>query len=105
MIAGVFSDWWSGLFGDGDPKAVKKILQDYDNYLQYQDVFALIGNTIIWGLIRGLYKLNSILEQTIYQSFELKDILNAAGLNDLYIILINKVLAILCVVTLMYIGI
>ena len=105
MIAGVFSDWWNDLFGDGDPKAVKKILQDYDNYLQYQDVFSLIGNTIIWGLIRGLYKLNSILEQTIYQSFELKDILNAAGLNALYISLINKVLAILCVVTLMYIGI
>lgn len=47
MIGGIFSDWWNDLFGDGDPKTVKKILQDYDNYLQYQDVFSLIGNTII----------------------------------------------------------
>ncbi|EGP5708354.1 pLS20_p028 family conjugation system transmembrane protein [Enterococcus faecium] len=110
MIAGIFSDvtdWWSGLFGggDADPKAVTKILQDYSDYLQYQDIFSWICHTLVWGMIKGLYNLNRLLEKTIYQSFNLKDILNAAGLNELYQDLISKVLAILCVVTLIYLGI
>ncbi|EME8180109.1 TPA: hypothetical protein RD444_002826, partial [Enterococcus faecium] len=54
IIGGIFSgiaDWWSGLFGDGDadPKTVTKVLQDYGNYLQYQDVFSWICNTFLWG--------------------------------------------------------
>ncbi|HAQ3729538.1 hypothetical protein NNG74_13755, partial [Enterococcus faecium] len=88
IIGGIFSgiaDWWSGLFGEGnaDPKTVTKILQDYGNYLQYQDVFSWICNTFLWGLVKGLYNLNTLLEKTIYQSFDLKDLLNVAGVNEL----------------------
>lgn len=109
IIGGIFSgiaDWWSGLFGEGnaDPKTVTKILQDYGNYLQYQDVFSWICNTFLWGLIKGLYNLNTLLEKTIYQSFDLKDLLNAAGVNELFQSLISKVLALFCVVTLIYLG-
>lgn len=109
IIGGIFSgiaDWWSGLFGDGDanPKTVTKVLQDYGNYLQYQDVFSWIWNTFLWGLIKGLYNLNTLLEKTIYQSFDLKDLLNAAGVNALFQSLISKVLALFCVVTLIYLG-
>ena len=109
IIGGIFSgiaDWWSGLFGDGDadPKTVTKVLQDYGNYLQYQDVFSWICNTFLWGLIKGLYNLNTLLEKTIYQSFDLKDLLNAAGVNELFQGLISKVLALFCVVTLIYLG-
>ncbi|NAL98897.1 hypothetical protein EX290_10760 [Enterococcus faecium] len=109
IIGGIFSgiaDWWSGLFGDGDadPKTVTKVLQDYGNYLQYQDVFSWICNTFLWGLIKGLYNLNTLLEKTIYQSFDLKDLLNAAGVNELFQSLISKVLALFCVVTLIYLG-
>lgn len=109
IIGGIFSnisDWWSGLFGEGDanPKAVTKVLQDYGNYLQYQDVFSWICNTFLWGLIKGLYNLNTLLEKTIYQSFDLKDLLNAAGVNELFQNLISKVLGLFCVVTLIYIG-
>ncbi|EEV57624.1 hypothetical protein GBM52_15935 [Enterococcus faecium] len=109
IIGGIFSgiaDWWSGLFGDGDadPKTVTKVLQDYGNYLQYQDVFSWICNTFLWGLIKGLYNLNTLLEKTIYQSFDLKDLLNAAGVNALFQSLISKVLALFCVVTLIYLG-
>ena len=104
IIGGIFSgiaDWWSGLFGEGDanPKTVTKVLQDYGNYLQYQDVFSWIWNTFLWGLIKGLYNLNTLLEKTIYQSFDLKDLLNAAGVNALFQSLISKVLALFCVVT------
>lgn len=110
MIAGIFSDvtdWWSDLFGkgDADPKTVTKVLQDYSDYLQYQDIFSWICHTLVWGMIKGLYNLNRLLEKTIYQSFTLKDLLNAAGINELYQDLISKVLAILCVVTLIYLGI
>ncbi|HAR1346473.1 TPA: hypothetical protein IZ324_001712 [Enterococcus faecium] len=109
IIGGIFSgiaDWWSGLFGDGDadPKTVTKVLQDYGNYLQYQDVFSWICNTFLWGLIKGLYNLNTLLEKTIYQIFDLKDLLNAAGVNELFQSLISKVLALFCVVTLIYLG-
>ncbi len=109
IIGGIFSgiaDWWSGLFGEGDanPKTVTKVLQDYGNYLQYQDVFSWIWNTFLWGLIKGLYNLNTLLEKTIYQSFDLKDLLNAAGVNALFQSLISKVLALFCVVTLIYLG-
>ncbi|OTP20012.1 pLS20_p028 family conjugation system transmembrane protein [Enterococcus mundtii] len=109
IIGGIFSDiadWWSGLFGDGDadPKVVTKVLQDYGNYLQYQDVFSWICNTFLWGLIKGLYNLNILLEKTIYQSFDLKEILNAAGVNELFQSLISKVLGLFCVVTLIYLG-
>ena len=109
IIGGIFSgiaDWWSGLFGEGDanPKTVTKVLQDYGNYLQYQDVFSWIWNTFLWGLIKGLYNLNTLLEKTIYQSFDLKDLLNAAGVNELFQSLISKVLALFCVVTLIYLG-
>lgn len=107
IIGGIFSDvsdWWSGLFGDGDTKTVTKVLQDYGNYLQYQDVFSWIWNTILWGLIKGLYKINTLLEETIYQSFDLKDLLNAAGVNELFQNLISKVLGLFCVVTLIYLG-
>ncbi|HFD1718331.1 TPA: pLS20_p028 family conjugation system transmembrane protein [Enterococcus faecium] len=109
IIGGIFSgiaDWWSGLFGkgDADPKTVTKVLQDYGNYLQYQDVFSWICNTFLWGLIKGLYNLNTLLEKTIYQSFDLKDLLNAAGVNELFQSLISKVLALFCVVTLIYLG-
>ncbi|HAQ6605150.1 TPA: hypothetical protein IX448_002852, partial [Enterococcus faecium] len=109
IIGGIFSgiaDWWSGLFGDGDadPKTVTKVLQDYGNYLQYQNVFSWIYNTFLWGLIKGLYNLNTLLEKTIYQSFDLKDLLNAAGVNELFQSLISKVLALFCVVTLIYLG-
>ncbi|HGV8345990.1 TPA: pLS20_p028 family conjugation system transmembrane protein [Enterococcus faecium] len=109
IIGGIFSgiaDWWSGLFGEGDesPKAVTKVLQDYGNYLQYQDVFSWIWNTFLWGLIKGLYNLNTLLEKTIYQSFGLKELLNAAGVNALFQSLISKVLALFCVVTLIYLG-
>ncbi|HAQ7748709.1 TPA: hypothetical protein IX743_002866, partial [Enterococcus faecium] len=109
IIGGIFSgiaNWWSGLFGDGDadPKTVTKVLQDYGNYLQYQDVFSWICNTFLWGLIKGLYNLNTLLEKTIYQSFDLKDLLNAAGVNELFQSLISKVLALFCVVTLIYLG-
>ena len=108
IIGGIFSgiaDWWSGLFGEGnaDPKTVTKILQDYGNYLQYQDVFSWICNTFLWGLVKGLYNLNTLLE-TIYQSFDLKDLLNVAGVNELFQSLISKVLALFCVVTLIYLG-
>ncbi|HAP8815632.1 TPA: hypothetical protein IV257_002550, partial [Enterococcus faecium] len=41
---------------------------------------------------------------TIYQSFDLKDLLNAAGVNALFQSLISKVLALFCVVTLIYLG-
>ncbi|HFJ6142842.1 TPA: pLS20_p028 family conjugation system transmembrane protein [Enterococcus faecium] len=109
IIGGIFSgiaDWWSGLFGDGDahPKTVTKVLQDYGNYLQYQDVFSWICNTFLWGLIKGLYNLNTLLEKTIYQSFDLKDLLNAVGINELFQSLISKVLGLFCVVTLIYLG-
>lgn len=109
IIGGIFSgiaDWWSGLFGEGDanPKTVTKVLQDYGNYLQYQDVFSWICNTFLWGLIKGLYNLNTLLEKTIYQSFDLKDLLNAAGVNELFQSLISKVLSLFCVVTLIYLG-
>lgn len=109
IIGGIFSgiaDWWSGLFGKGDanPKDVTKVLQEYGNYLQYQDVFSWICNTFLWGLIKGLYNLNALLEKTIYQSFDLKDLLNAAGVNELFQSLISKVLALFCVVTLIYLG-
>lgn len=109
IIGGIFSgiaDWWSGLFGEGnaDPKTVTKVLQDYGNYLQYQDVFSWICNTFLWGLIKGLYNLNTLLEKTIYQSFDLKDLLNAAGVNELFQSLISKVLALFCVITLIYLG-
>ena len=109
IIGGIFSgiaDWWSGLFGEGDanPKTVTKVLQDYGNYLQYQDVFSWIWNTFLWGLIKGLYNLNTLLEKTIYQSFDLKDLLNVAGVNELFQSLISKVLALFCVVTLIYLG-
>ncbi|HFE9699356.1 TPA: pLS20_p028 family conjugation system transmembrane protein [Enterococcus faecium] len=109
IIGGIFSgiaDWWSGLFGEGnaDPKTVTKILQDYGNYLQYQDVFSWICNTFLWGLVKGLYNLNTLLEKTIYQSFDLKDLLNVAGVNELFQSLISKVLALFCVVTLIYLG-
>lgn len=109
IIGGIFSgitDWWSGLFGEGDanPKVVTKVLQEYSNYLQYQDVFSWIWNTFLWGVIKGLYNLNTLLEKTIYQSFDLKDLLNAAGVNELFQSLISKVLALFCVVTLIYLG-
>lgn len=109
IIGGIFSgitDWWSGLFGEGDanPKTVTKVLQEYSNYLQYQDVFSWICNTFLWGLIKGLYNLNTLLEKTIYQSFDLKDLLNAAGVNELFQSLISKILALFCVVTLIYLG-
>ena len=109
IIGGIFSDvsdWWSGLFGEGDasPKTVTKVLQDYGNYLQYQDVFSWICNTFLWGLIKGLYNLNILLEKTIYQSFDLKGLLNAAGVNELFQSLISKVLGLFCVVTLIYLG-
>ncbi|EOS7724677.1 hypothetical protein F6341_RS09790 [Enterococcus hirae] len=109
IIGGIFSgitDWWSGLFGEGDanPKVVTKVLQEYSNYLQYQDVFSWICNTFLWGLIKGLYNLNTLLEKTIYQSFDLKDILKAAGVNELFQSLISKVLGLFCVVTLIYLG-
>ena len=109
IIGGIFSgiaDWWSGLFGEGnaDPKTVTKVLQDYGNYLQYQDVFSWICNTFLWGLIKGVYNLNTLLEKTIYQSFDLKDLLNAAGVNELFQSLISKVLALFCVITLIYLG-
>ncbi|NTL31512.1 hypothetical protein HQ670_12750, partial [Enterococcus faecium] len=52
----------------------------------------------------GLYNLNTLLEKTIYQSFDLKDLLNAAGVNELFQSLISKVLALFCVVTLIYLG-
>ncbi|HAR1310327.1 TPA: pLS20_p028 family conjugation system transmembrane protein [Enterococcus faecium] len=109
IIGGIFSgiaDWWSGLFGEGnaDPKTVTKILQDYGNYLQYQDVFSWICNTFLWGLVKGLYNLNTLLEKNIYQSFDLKDLLNVAGVNELFQSLISKVLALFCVVTLIYLG-
>ncbi|HDL2319796.1 TPA: hypothetical protein PWZ68_002988, partial [Enterococcus faecium] len=55
-------------------------------------------------LIKGLYNLNTLLEKTIYQSFDLKDLLNAAGVNELFQSLISKVLALFCVVTLIYLG-
>ncbi|HFM8582479.1 TPA: pLS20_p028 family conjugation system transmembrane protein, partial [Enterococcus faecium] len=51
-----------------------------------------------------LYNLNTLLEKTIYQSFDLKDLLNAAGVNALFQSLISKVLALFCVVTLIYLG-
>ncbi|EPM6972945.1 pLS20_p028 family conjugation system transmembrane protein [Enterococcus sp. DIV0691] len=109
IIGGIFSgitDWWSGLFGEGDanPKVVTKVLQEYSHYLQYQDVFSWICNTFLWGLIKGLYNLNTLLEKTIYQSFDLKDILKAAGVNELFQSLISKVLGLFCVVTLIYLG-
>ncbi|WP_165038238.1 pLS20_p028 family conjugation system transmembrane protein [Enterococcus sp. ZJ1622] len=107
IIGGIFSDignWWSELFGEGDAKGVAKILQDYGNYLQYQDVFGWICNTFLWGLIKGLYKLNTLLEKTIYQSFDLKGLLNTAGVNELFQSLISKVLGLFCVVTLIYLG-
>ena len=109
IIGGIFSgitDWWSGLFGEGDanPKVVTKVLQEYSNYLQYQDVFSWICNTFLWGMIKGLYNLNTLLEKTIYQSFDLKDILKAAGVNELFQSLISKVLGLFCVVTLIYLG-
>ena len=109
IIGGIFSgitDWWSGLFGEGDanPKVVTKVLQEYSNYLQYQDVFSWICNTFLWGLIKGLYNLNTLLEKTIYQSFDLKDLLNSAGVNELFQSLISKVLALFCVATLIYLG-
>ncbi|HCC0917088.1 TPA: hypothetical protein M4L11_002539, partial [Enterococcus faecium] len=46
----------------------------------------------------------TLLEKTIYQSFDLKDLLNAAGVNALFQSLISKVLALFCVVTLIYLG-
>lgn len=107
IIGGIFSDignWWSELFGEGDANGVAKILQDYGNYLQYQDVFGWICNTFLWGLIKGLYKLNTLLEKTIYQSFDLKGLLNTAGVNELFQSLISKVLGLFCVVTLIYLG-
>ena len=55
-------------------------------------------------MIKGLYNLNTLLEKTIYQSFDLKDLLNAAGVNALFQSLISKVLALFCVVTLIYLG-
>ncbi|HAP8329094.1 TPA: hypothetical protein IV021_002588, partial [Enterococcus faecium] len=67
-------------------------------------VFSWIWNTFLWGLIKGLYNLNTLLEKTIYQSFDLKDLLNAAGVNALFQSLISKVLALFCVVTLIYLG-
>lgn len=95
-------DWLTGQ--DEKIDEVKKVLTQYVDYLSYQDVFSMIINTLIWGLINLFYKLNIMLESTIYKSFELKALLNAAGMQEMYQDLISKVLGILCVCTLMYLG-
>jgi len=96
---------WEWITGQDDKIAdVKKILTQYVDYLAYQDVFSMIINSLVWGLINLFYNLNIMLEKTIYRSFELKGLLNAAGMNEMYQDLISKVLGVLCVCTLMYLG-
>lgn len=96
---------WEWITGQDEKIAdVKKVLTQYVDYLAYQDVFSMIINSLVWGLIKLFYKLNLMLENTIYKSFELKGLLNAAGIQEMYQDLISKVLAILCVCTLMYLG-
>lgn len=96
---------WEWITGQDDKIAdVKKVLTQYVDYLAYQDVFSMIINSLVWGLIKLFYKLNIMLESTIYKSFELKGLLNAAGLQSMYQDLISKVLDVLCVCTLMYLG-
>ena len=46
--------------------------------------------TLLWGLIKGLYNLNTLLEKQFIKSFDLKDLLNAAGVNELFQSLISK---------------
>lgn len=96
---------WEWITGQEDKiDDVKKILTQYVDYLAYQDVFMMIINSLVWGLIKLFYKLNILLESTIYQSFELKGLLTAAGMEEMYQNLVAKVLGILCVCTLMYLG-
>lgn len=96
---------WEWITGQDDKIAdVKKVLTQYVDYLSYQDVFSMIINSLVWGLINLFYNLNIMLENTIYKSFELKGLLNAAGMEQMYQDLISKVLGILCVCTLMYLG-
>lgn len=108
ILGGIFSDigdWWSSLFGgDGDSKTISKILTDYKQYLQYQDVFSWVWHTVLWGLIKLFYSLNQHLEKLIYQSFTLKDILKSAGFSELYQDVFNKISALLLVLTLLFIG-
>lgn len=108
ILGGIFSDignWWSSLFGDdGDPKTISKILTDYKQYLQYQDVFSWVWHTVLWGLIKLFYSLNQHLEKLIYQNFTLKDILKSAGFSELYQDVFNKISALLLVLTLLFVG-
>lgn len=101
-------DWIDGII-NGDEIAklseVKKILVDYVDYLSYQDVFAMVINTLVWGLIKCLYNLNTFLETTIYNSFDLKRLLHLQVIDAMYSDIVTKLLGLLCVVTLMYLGI
>ncbi|MGK0607113.1 pLS20_p028 family conjugation system transmembrane protein [Enterococcus gilvus] len=101
-------DWIDGII-NGDEIAklseVKKILVDYVDYLSYQDVFSMVINTLVWGIIKCFYNLNTFLEATIYHSFDLKSLLHLKVIDTMYADIVTKILGILCVVTLMYLGI
>lgn len=87
---------WDALFGNGDTaKEALKFLTDYQDYLQFQDMFGWLGNVIAWGYIKFVFIINSFLEGLLTRSFDVGGFLKSQGLSDLqttFVVVLSGVL-------------
>lgn len=64
-------DWLTG-----ESKAAEeavKFLTKYEDYLHFQGILEWMWNSIVWGLIKLLYYLNTALEKLLLHSFDVGD--------------------------------
>lgn len=75
---------WDAIFGKDDKtKEALEFLTKYKEYLQFQNAIGNIGNMLVWGYIKFVYKINTFLEGLLLNSFDVGGFLKSQGLNDL----------------------
>lgn len=95
--------WLMSNLGNSD-KQILDILNNFSGILEYQNVFDLMWNSLVWGIIKILYGINSALEKTIYKTFDLSDLFTNVKMDTLYANVITIVVVALMTLTILYLS-
>ncbi|EPE2450286.1 pLS20_p028 family conjugation system transmembrane protein [Enterococcus faecalis] len=97
---------WDWLTGENKAaEEAVKFLTKYEDYLHFQGILEWMWNSIVWGLIKLLYYLNTALEKLLLHSFDVGDFLKDKGLTQLQSDFAVTLGSILLVITASIIGI
>ncbi len=89
---------------DDIPEGTVDFLRNHSDWIQKANMLSVIGHMIGWGLVKGLFFIDKLLEGLLPQSLDLLSFLESAGISSLATAVINDLVVALMVISIVFLG-